>query len=57
MVTTSSNEYIQLEQYSLPVTEKIIHHFFLIRIPYFLNFNFKNLENCLLECKKNNLIE
>ena len=45
------------EQYNLPVTEKIIHHFFFIRIPYFLNFNYKNLENCLLECKKNNLIE
>ncbi len=45
------------KQTKLIVTEKIINHFFMIRIPYFLNFNFKNLENCLIDCKKNNLIE
>ena len=45
------------EQNSLPVTEKIKDLLFTITIPFFLNFNFKNLENCLLDCKKNNLIE
>ena len=45
-----------IEKYNLPVTEKIINHLYLIRIPYFLNFNYKNLEKCLLECKKDNLI-
>ena len=45
------------EQNSLPVTEKIKDHFFMIAVPFFLNFNFKNLENCLLNCKRNNLIE
>ena len=40
----------------LPITEKVDNLFFLIRIPYFLNFNFKKLENCLTECKKDNLI-
>ena len=43
--------------YDLPVTEKINDHFFLIGIPYFLNFNFKSLKKCLKECKKNNLIQ
>ena len=40
----------------LPITEKINDQFFLIRIPYFFNFNFKNLENCLIECKNDDLI-
>jgi len=37
-------------------TEKIDKHFFLIGIPFFLNFNFKKLKKCLEECKKSNLI-
>ena len=41
----------------LPVTEKINNLFFLIRIPYFLNFNLKNFKNCLIECKRDDLID
>jgi len=37
-------------------TEKIDKHFFLIGIPFFLNFIFKKLKKCLEECKKSNLI-
>tara|TARA_B110001454_G_scaffold37426_1_gene36932 strand:+ start:1596 stop:2729 length:1134 start_codon:yes stop_codon:yes gene_type:complete len=40
----------------LPITDKVIDHCHMIIIPQLLNFNFKNLEKCLLECKKNNLI-
>ena len=43
--------------FDLPVTEYNNNIFFLMKIPYFLNFNFKNLENCLTECKKENLID
>jgi perosamine synthetase len=45
------------EEVHLSVTEDISQKFYFIKIPFFLNFNFKNLEKCLLECKKNNLIE
>ena len=41
---------------SLPITESILNKFHLINIPYFLNFNFEKLEDCLIECKKSNLI-
>ena len=47
----------QPNKIKLPVTEEISKKFFLINIPFFLNFNFKNLEKCLIDCKKNNLIE
>tara|TARA_B100000886_G_scaffold337536_1_gene298439 strand:- start:689 stop:1822 length:1134 start_codon:yes stop_codon:yes gene_type:complete len=40
----------------LPVTEQISNLFFLIKIPYFLNFDFKKLKECLKECKRDNLI-
>ena len=41
---------------NLNVTEKISKKIFFIHMPYFLNFNFKNLEKSLFECKKDNLI-
>jgi len=41
---------------TLPTTEEIADLLYMIQIPYFLNFSFKNLEACLLECKKSNLI-
>ena len=44
------------DEIGLPVTESILNKFYLINIPYFLNFNFKKLEDCLMECKKSNLI-
>tara|TARA_Y100000741_G_C18211947_1_gene542064 strand:+ start:33 stop:764 length:732 start_codon:yes stop_codon:yes gene_type:complete len=44
-------------QCTLPITEKIIDHCYMIIISQMLNFNFKNLEKCLLECKKKNLIK
>ncbi len=43
------------DQTKLEVTEKITNNLFMIKIPYFLNFNFKNLKKCLMDCKKNNL--
>jgi len=36
----------------LPVSENIINKFFLLRIPFFMNFNYKNLEKCLNECEE-----
>ena len=44
------------EEIKLPITEEIINKFFLIKIPFFLNFNFKNLKDCLNECKRNKLV-
>ena len=41
---------------NLDNTENIADKVYFIQIPYFLNFNFKNLENSLSECKKNSLI-
>ena len=41
---------------TLPITDKIIDHCFMIMISQHLNFNFKNLDKCLLECKNRNLI-
>ena len=41
---------------TLPITDKIIDHCFMIMISQHLNFNFKNLDKCLLECKNKNLI-
>ena len=40
----------------LPITENILNKFYLIKIPFFLNFKFKNLKMCLKECKINKLI-
>ncbi len=44
-------------QSELSITEKMIDHFYMIKIPYFLNFNFINLEKCLVECKDKKFIE
>ncbi len=45
------------DETKLIVSESIIKNFFMIKIPYFLNFNFDNFKKCLLDCKKNNLIK
>ena len=45
------------EQCNLTVTEEVANYFFMMNIPYFLNFNFKNLQNCLLDCKKKKLLD
>ena len=42
------------EKFVLPVTESIQKKMYLIKIPYFLNFNFKKLKDCLHECDKVN---
>ena len=44
------------DQSILNTTEYAAKHFFMINIPYFLNFNFKNFENCLIDCKKKKLL-
>lgn len=44
------------EECPLPITENIAKRFYIINIPYLLNFNFKKLENCLWECKNKKLI-
>jgi len=44
------------EEIKLPITEEIINKFFLIKIPFFLNFNFKNFKDCLDDCKRNKLV-
>ena len=41
---------------NLLITDNLESQFYLLEIPYFLNFNYKNLRKCLSECKKNNLI-
>tara|TARA_Y100000748_G_C15454142_1_gene472181 strand:+ start:225 stop:1361 length:1137 start_codon:yes stop_codon:yes gene_type:complete len=46
-----------INQEKLAVTEKMIDHFYMIEVPYFLNFNFKILKKCLIECKDKNFIE
>ena len=46
-----------INQNDLINTEKLENKLFSIRIPFFLNFNFQNLEKCLLSCKKLNLID
>jgi perosamine synthetase len=40
------------ENLELPVTQEIKIKFYHIKIPYFLNFNFKKLKDCLSECEK-----
>ena len=44
-------------QTDLESTEHIANHFFMLSIPFFLNFNYKNLENCLSDCSKKKLID
>lgn len=50
-------EIFSKDKSKLPVTEKMVDHFYMIKIPYFLNFNFKNLEKCLAECKDKKFIQ
>ena len=45
------------DKIDLPITENILNKFYLIKIPFFLNFKFKNLKMCLKECKINKLID
>ena len=40
------------DEVKLPISEDIIDRFFLLRIPFFLNFNHKSLKKCLKECEK-----
>ena len=46
-----------ISQNDLIVTEELENKLFSIRIPFFLNFNFQNLEKCLSSCKKLDLID
>tara|TARA_B110000503_G_C7161650_1_gene419945 strand:+ start:1924 stop:3060 length:1137 start_codon:yes stop_codon:yes gene_type:complete len=41
----------------LTTTEKMSDQFYMIHIPYFLNFNFRKLKKCLSECRNNKLVE
>ena len=40
------------EECILKNTEDLDKKFYIIGVPYFLNFNFKALENCLKDCEK-----
>jgi len=40
------------EEVELPISEDIINKFYLLRMPFFLNFNYKNLKKCLNECEE-----
>ncbi len=50
-------DFFTKEKIDLKETEKISKLFYFIKIPFFLNFNFKNLEKCLEDCKNSKLID